>query len=150
MGLFELMSWNTELEKAWELVMNFYDFFDISRIWWICVGFLIPTALGFVIGHMKEQLKDKKEEQERIEKAKQEEQEARQRHEELVDASMRYLHKDRINQQCEYWLEKGYCPVRNREVITEQADIYHKLGGNSFITELVNEVMDLPLKATER
>lgn len=153
MDIFELlglMSWNNELESIWSCGMDFSEFFDVTRMWWICIGFLIPTALGFVIGLMKEKLKDKKEQEQQAEQEKREEREERKKHDDLVDESMRYLHKDRINQQCEYWLEKGYCPVRSREVITEQTDIYHRLGGNSFITELVSEVMDLPPKKPEK
>ena len=126
--------------------MELSDFLDIPRMWWICVGFLIPTILGFAIGLMKERLKDKRAEQEEAERKAKEEREVRRQHDKLIDESMRYLHKDRINQQCEYWLGRGFCPVRNREVLTEQMDIYHQLGGNSFVTELVEETLRLPVE----
>lgn len=57
----------------------------------------------------------------------------------------RYLLKDRITQACQHWLTVGYCPIHNREVLQEMTQSYHENGGNSFVSDLVETTLDLPL-----
>lgn len=64
--------------------------------------------------------------------------------------SNRYLLKDRILQACQHWQDVGYCPMYNREVLSEMVKTYHSLGGNSFITSVYEDTMQLPTSADEQ
>lgn len=92
------------------------------------VAYVITTTVGAVIGALAMLVKK--------------------HHDESVGLkeSQRYLLKDRITQACQHWLAVGYCPIYNREVIVEMTDSYHKLGGNSFISGLVEKVLALPIE----
>lgn len=43
----------------------------------------------------------------------------------------------------------GYCSNYMKENIREMYENYHKLGGNGFITKLVNKLYDLPNKGDD-
>lgn len=42
------------------------------------------------------------------------------------------------------YTKKEYCPIYAKDALTKVYQAYHALGGNGTITQLYNEVMDLP------
>lgn len=60
------------------------------------------------------------------------------------------LLRDKIVQSYYESMEKGYCPIYKFESINLMYQEYHRLGGNSFVTQLVNELKELPkIKSNE-
>lgn len=110
---------------------------DLERIGWIVASCLITTILGFVIGDLRMRLRREHEAREELKLKEKTESEQLMR-------GIRYILKGLINKECGKWLKAGWCPVRNKEVLIEQRDIYHDLGGNSFISSLVEDVIQLP------
>lgn len=113
--------------------MEWLDFLDPVRVWWVVVGFAIPTTLGAWVGKLKEQAKHAKDEKDslllRLDK---------------LEISQRYLLKDRILQACSYWSEKDYCPAHARETVVDMFEAYKAHGGNSFVHEEIDSLLSLP------
>lgn len=110
------------------------ELFDIERIWWIILTAAITTFFTVFVGTW---IKASVEEQrkERIE---------RKEYEKASDDATKYLYKFMILQSCQQWEEKGYCPMNTKEVLSDMVNIYHKLGGNSFISDVYDKCMELP------
>lgn len=47
---------------------------------------------------------------------------------------------------CEDFIKRGFATLHEKETMTDQYKSYHELGGDQFITDLVNKVVDLPLE----
>lgn len=43
------------------------------------------------------------------------------------------------------YVQRGYCPVYVKEVVTHSYESYHELGGNGVITGIYEELMKLPV-----
>lgn len=41
-------------------------------------------------------------------------------------------------------IDRGYCPIYAKDALEKQYNAYHDLGGNGTITQLFNEIMELP------
>lgn len=62
-----------------------------------------------------------------------------------VELGMRSLLRDRIVQAYNHSVHhRGYCPIYEKENVTNMYEQYHNLGGNGTITELYEELMELP------
>lgn len=113
--------------------MDVSAFIDPVRAWWVVLGFAIPAALGALLGKLQERAKaatrDREELMSRLGK---------------LEASQRYLLKDRIVQACTYWRGRGFCPPHARETILDMFEAYRAHGGNSFVHEEVGACLDLP------
>lgn len=58
---------------------------------------------------------------------------------------VRSLLRDRLVQAYNHTVhQKGYCPIYEKENITDMYQQYHKLGGNGTVTQLYEEIMELP------
>lgn len=44
------------------------------------------------------------------------------------------------------WKARGYVTKHSLQNFLEMYDVYHALGGNGMVTELLNEVKELPIK----
>ena len=62
---------------------------------------------------------------------------------------MKSLLKAEIIKIYDKQITSGVCPNYMKENIKEMYDNYHKLGGNGFITSLVNKIYDLPSKGDD-
>lgn len=113
------------------------EMFDLERIWWVVLPCILTTVVGIVVAQIHNSIEKQRDE-------RRDERRAVETHDRTMDAAMRYLLKDRILQACQHWQDVGYCPVHNKEVLTDMVDIYHTLGGNSFVTEVYDAVMELP------
>lgn len=49
-----------------------------------------------------------------------------------------------IIRQNEKWVERGYCPVYAKDAVRREYEAYHALGGNGVITDLYNDIINLP------
>lgn len=59
------------------------------------------------------------------------------------------MQRNSLLRSCEECLSRGYATLGQKETIAEQYKSYHELNGNSFITDMVRQVTELPLKASD-
>lgn len=116
--------------------------FDLDRLLWLVIG----AAVAALISRVSKLIDNQAEERAENKKHREAEKEAKAAHDLVEDAALRYLLKDRMLQACEYWLGQGYCPSKSREVLQEMFSTYSKLGGNSFMHELLTKTLELPIK----
>lgn len=57
---------------------------------------------------------------------------------------MRSLLRRQLIIDCEKALADGYCPMGTRDTIEDMYKSYHSLGGNSNVTHLKAQVMNIP------
>lgn len=62
----------------------------------------------------------------------------------MLDAQLCSTRKDLIH-ECNKYITKGEIPIYALDNINKMYTAYHNLGGNGTITELYNEVKELPL-----
>lgn len=46
---------------------------------------------------------------------------------------------------CEDYISRGYITLEQSESLSDAYEVYHKLGGDSFITDLVKRAQNLPI-----
>ena len=64
----------------------------------------------------------------------------------LLKGGVLSMQRQSLLKSCEDYLTRGEITLEQRETVTKQYESYHALGGDSFITQLVDEVNNLPLK----
>jgi len=62
----------------------------------------------------------------------------------ILQQSMCALMRQSMLKSCEDYLGRGWCSIEAKKTLNDLLDKYHKLGGNSFITGMVNQVNQLP------
>lgn len=67
----------------------------------------------------------------------------------LIKAGLQSLLRAELIRSCEKYETKGYCPVYARDSLERVYASYHELGGNGMITDLYNQIKELPTD-TER
>jgi len=67
----------------------------------------------------------------------------------LIKAALCSMQRQSLLNECEKCIKNGFATLEQKETITSQYDSYHALGGNSFITKLYEQMMDLPLSKGE-
>lgn len=67
-----------------------------------------------------------------------------------VKLGIQALLRDRIIEQYNKWIEKGYIPIYALENVSAMYKEYHALGGNGTITHLYEELLELPTKKGEK
>lgn len=107
--------------------------FEFERIIWLFITAAITGIIGYFLGDFRALIKN----------VKSEKQEKNTRNE-LTNTALRYLLKGEITEMCDKYLTLGYLPQRKSELIIEMRDIYHDLGGNSYISKLTEDVLKLP------
>jgi len=63
---------------------------------------------------------------------------------EAIKKGIQALLRDRIIEQYNKWMEKGYIPIYAMDTVEAMYHQYHALGGNGTITDLVEELKELP------
>ncbi len=61
-----------------------------------------------------------------------------------VQEGLQSLLRAEIIRQNEKYIERGYCPVYAKDALRRVYEAYHALGGNGVMTDLYNEVIQLP------
>ena len=56
------------------------------------------------------------------------------------------MQRSSLLKDCEDFIKRGFATMNEKDTISSQYDSYHELGGDNFITDLVNTVKDLPLE----
>lgn len=59
------------------------------------------------------------------------------------------MQRNSLLHTCEEFLAKGYATLEQKETVAKQYNSYHELGGDSFITTMVQHVEELPIKLNE-
>ncbi len=98
----------------------------IAKYWLEAVFGLITLALTAWVRHLSKQNKIRKAEQEAIKKG------------------IQALLRDGIINQYNKYMEKKYIPIYAMENVEAMYKEYHALGGNGTITELYEDLQDLP------
>ena len=86
----------------------------------LCGG--IISAIGFVIGHIRQQSKTQKE----------------------ISQGLQALLRSDIIRIHDKYVDLGYCPLNIKEALHREYISYHNLGGNDIATLLYEETMELP------
>lgn len=55
------------------------------------------------------------------------------------------MQRNSLLRSCSDFLSKGYATLEQKETIAKQYKSYHDLGGDSFVTDMVNQVQELPI-----
>ena len=64
----------------------------------------------------------------------------------LLTESTLTMQRNSLLRSCNDFLSRGYATIEEKSTIVDQYKSYHDLGGDSFITDMVEQVKDLPLK----
>lgn len=62
----------------------------------------------------------------------------------LTTEALLSLQRKSLLDSCQYYLSRGYASVEEKSTINSQYESYHDLGGDSFISEMVSQLNDLP------
>lgn len=64
----------------------------------------------------------------------------------LERAALLSLQRKSLLDSCQFYLHRGFASLEEKSTMNEQYASYHELGGNSFITDIVHQVQDLPIE----
>ena len=109
---------------------------------------LAPSAFSLVGSlylyklHRKDDERDKEHERRKV--AERIEREKRDEESRMIRNGITAVLRDRIVQAYMYYESKGYLPLKERENIYMMYVAYHDLGGNGLVTQLYNELNELP------
>lgn len=99
----------------------------IAKYWLEALFGLLITLLGIGYKHLSAKVRQTKEENDAIRNG------------------LRSLLKRQIIEDCESSLKLGFCPMTKKETISDMYRSYHALGGNGTVTDLVGQMMRLPV-----
>lgn len=109
---------------------------------------LAPSAFSLVGSlylyklHRKDDARDKERERRKV--AERIEREKRDKESRMIRNGITAVLRDRIVQAYTYYESKGFLPLNERENIYLMYTAYHDLGGNGLVTQLYNELQELP------
>lgn len=109
---------------------------------------LVPSAFSLVGSlylyklHRKDDARDKERERRKV--AEHIEREKRDEESRMIRNGITAVLRDRIVQAYMYYENIGYLPLKERENIYMMYVAYHDLGGNGLVTQLYNELNELP------
>ena len=109
---------------------------------------LAPSAFSLVGSlylyklHRKDDERDKEHERRKV--AERIEREKRDEESRMIRNGITAVLRDRIVQAYMYYESKGYLPLKERENIYMMYVAYHDLVGNGLVTQLYNELNELP------
>lgn len=63
----------------------------------------------------------------------------------LIKAALCSMQRQSLLNECEKYIKRGFATLEQKETITSQYESYHALGGNSFVTKLYDQVINLPI-----
>lgn len=67
----------------------------------------------------------------------------------MIKSALCAMQRQSLLNECEKCIKRGYATLEQKETLTSQYESYHALGGNSFITKLYEQVLNLPLEKGE-
>lgn len=69
---------------------------------------------------------------------------------ELQSAALLSILRNDLLISCRICLKQGFATLEDKETISAQYQAYHALGGDTFITDLKNQVMSLPIEKVQK
>jgi len=63
----------------------------------------------------------------------------------LIKSALCSMQRQSLLNECEKYLKRGFATIEQKETLSGQYESYHNLGGNSFITNIYEQVMELPV-----
>ena len=126
------------------------DFAWWAAKWWIAVIFGAMVA-GIKLLYNR----NKKKQQEKIEAEKKWREDRERREQEILDllklhsTAMISMLYDRLSRDYFHFAERGYCTPQERHNCLKMFSIYHDLGGNDNMEDIMDKMMCLPVKADE-
>lgn len=109
---------------------------------------LAPSAFSLVGSlylyklHRKDDARDKERERQKV--AERIDRDKRDKESRMIRNGITAVLRDRIVQAYMYYENIGYLPLKERENIYMMYVAYHDLGGNGLVTQLYNELNELP------
>ena len=70
-------------------------------------------------------------------------------HDAQVQRALLTMQRNSLLRSCEEFLRRGYATSNEKSTISDQYTSYSELGGNQFVSDLVAQVMKLPLEQPE-
>ena len=67
-----------------------------------------------------------------------------------VKTALCCIQRSDLLKTCEHYKTQGWCSIEAKDTLCELYNSYHDLGGNSFVTDMKNDVMKLPDKPKKR
>ena len=64
---------------------------------------------------------------------------------ELIKTALCSMQRQSLLNECEKYLKRGFATLEQKQTLSGQYESYHNLGGNSFITNIYEQVMKLPV-----
>lgn len=119
--------------------------------WWIAVLFGAMVTGAKVLYNKHKKRKDAKAAEERKWREDREK-----REQEILDllklhsTAMIAVLYDRLNQAYFYFSERGYCTPQDRHNCLKMFGIYHDMGGNDNMEDIMEKLMDIPVKSDEK
>lgn len=68
------------------------------------------------------------------------------KNDEVVQRALLTLQRASLLETCEDYIKKGFATLNEKETVDAEFRSYSELGGNSFVSDMVAEVMNLPLE----
>jgi len=67
----------------------------------------------------------------------------------LIKTALCAMQRQSLLNACEKYIKNGFATLEQKETVSSQYESYHNLGGNSFMTKLYEQVMELPISKGE-
>lgn len=67
----------------------------------------------------------------------------------IIKSALCSMQRQSLLNACEKYIKNGFATLEQKETVSSQYESYHNLGGNSFITKLYEQVMELPISKDE-
>ncbi len=64
----------------------------------------------------------------------------------MIKSALCSMQRQSLLNACEKYIKNGFATLEQKETVASQYESYHALGGNSFITRLYEQVMELPIE----
>lgn len=93
------------------------------------ISALASAICGFFIGKVKEGKKAKIEERNRLNK---------------IERDLMVLTRSDLIRLHDVFMQKGWCSIATKMSIEEEYEAYHDLGGNGMVTQLIEDIKNLP------
>lgn len=71
-------------------------------------------------------------------------------HNDKVSKALLTMQRNSLMRSCEEFLRNGYATTNEKSTISDQYTSYSELGGDSFVTDMVANIMKLPLEKPTR
>lgn len=67
----------------------------------------------------------------------------------IIKSALCSMQRQSLLNACEKYIKNGFATLEQKETVASQYESYHALGGNSFMTKLYEQVMELPIEKGE-